>query len=339
LSIVVYRNYSHKKKANILLTDQKNEIEEKNEELKQSNEEISAQRDEIETQRDLVTFQKEKIEEIHSQLTSSIHYAKRIQNAVLPEKEFIDTLLNDYFILFKPRDIVSGDFFWMTMRKKHLLVAVADCTGHGVPGAFISMLGISFLNDIVARDDVTKASHVINVLREYILKSLQQKGNDSEQKDGMDIAFICVNMEPEYTESGTEQFNVQYAGANNSLYIAKTKVEEKVVNDYSSTIVEIKGDKMPISIYRNMNDFTNHELILQKGDIIYLCTDGFYDQYGGPHDRKYLSMNFRKLLDEISGNSMETQKEILNETIESWMNYNGKTHEQTDDITVMGIKI
>ncbi len=229
LSIAVYRNYRNKKKANVLLTAQKKEIEEKNEELKQSNEEISAQRDEIESQRDIVTFQKEKIEEIHGQLTSSIHYAKRIQNAIMPNKESVDAILNDYFILMRPRDIVSGDFFWLSQRKNYLLIAVADCTGHGVPGAFISMLGIAFLNDIVAREDVTKANHVLNALREYVLKSLRQKGVAGEKdlasaalsavNDGMDIAFFCLDTNPVYNESGVEYFNAQFAGANNSLYM------------------------------------------------------------------------------------------------------------------------
>ena len=349
LSFVVYMNYSQKKKANIILTEQKKQIEEKNEVLNQQNEEISAQRDEIESQRDIVTYQKDKIEEIHNQLTSSIYYAKRIQNAVLPNKEFLDKTLKDYFVYFKPRDIVSGDFFWINVRKNYLLIAVADCTGHGVPGAFISMLGISFLNDIVARDDITQADHVLNTLREYVLKSLQQKGSEGEHKDitfsdsssvkdGMDISFVCINTEPVYTESGIEKYKVQFAGANNSLYLVTGEASQQPATS-NQQLIELKGDKMPISIYRNMNEFTNHEFTLQKGDTIYLSTDGFCDQYGGPDDRKFLSRNFRKLLFNISANPMNKQKGILSDTLASWMNNKGKTYEQTDDITVMGIRL
>jgi len=243
--------------------------------------------------------------------------------------------------LLKPRNIVSGDFYWLTIRKNFLLIAVADCTGHGVPGAFMSMLGISFLNEIVVQEDVTQANQVLNILREYVLKSLQQRGVLNENpstsqkvQDGMDIAFICINLESSFSDSGVEQFDIQFAGANNSLFI----IQNTPVS-MTSNIVEIKGDKMPVSIYKNMPDFTNHELKLQKTDTIYLCSDGFSDQFGGPNERKYLSKNFKKLLEEINDKPMEEQKTILNQTIESWMHDHGKTFEQTDDITVMGIKL
>jgi serine phosphatase RsbU (regulator of sigma subunit)/tetratricopeptide (TPR) repeat protein len=369
LSVVVFRSYTQKRKANILLTEQKRQIEEKNEELKQSNEEISAQRDEIESQRDLVTYQKEKIEDIHHQLTSSIHYAKRIQNAVLPSKETADSILKDYFILMKPRDIVSGDFFWFTVRRNYLLIAVADCTGHGVPGAFISMLGISFLNDIVARDDVTQANHVLNALREYVLNSMKQKGGHGEGslsqtlaagdvKDGMDIAFVCINLQPEINENGEEYYKAQFAGANNPLYIIKSAIshwplavgqgtteansQQPIANGQQPTansqLIELKGDKMPISVYRNMSNFSNHEFELKKGDTIYLCSDGYCDQFGGPDNRKFLSKNFRNLLAEISPLAMEEQKIMLADRLDQWMHCNGNHYEQTDDITVMGIR-
>ena len=329
LSVVVFRSYRQKKKANALLTIQKNQIEEKNEELKQQNEEIHAQRDEIETQRDTVMFQKERIEEILSEQTSSIKYANRIQQAVLPKKEWINTLLADHFILFKPKDIVSGDFYWLSIRKNYLMVAVADCTGHGVPGAFMSMLGISYLNEIVTHDDVYQANHVLNNLREYILKSLQQKGAADDQQDGMDIAFVCINLETTFSEDGFEKIELQFAGANNSLYYIQKD------ND----LVEIKGDKMPVSIYRNMPDFTNHQIVLQKGDVIYLCSDGYADQFGGPKSRKFLSGKLMKLLQEHCYKSMEEQKNILTENIEMWMTGYGKTYEQTDDITILGMKL
>ena len=247
--------------------------------------------------------------------------------------------------MLKPRNIVSGDFYWLTIRKNFLLIAVADCTGHGVPGAFMSMLGISFLNEIVVQEEVTKANQVLNILREYVLKSLQQRGVLNENpstsqkvQDGMDIAFICINLESTFSDSGVEQFDVQFAGANNSLYVVRKSKDENL-STFNFQLDELKGDKMPVSIYKNMPDFTNHELKLQKTDTIYLCSDGYSDQFGGPNERKFLSKNLKKLLEEISDKPMEEQKTILNKTIESWMNDFGKTFEQTDDITVMGIKL
>ncbi|OFX32120.1 MAG: hypothetical protein A2X08_13320 [Bacteroidetes bacterium GWA2_32_17] len=332
LSVVIFVSYNQKKKANKLLVFQKHQIEEKNEELNQQNEEISSQRDEIESQRDLLIEQKNKIEEIHSELTSSIHYAKRIQNALLPKPEIIDSILSDYFILYKPRDIVSGDFYWATQTRGHaplLIVAVADCTGHGVPGAFMSMLGISFLNEIVRKQEITQANHVLNELRKEIVNALQQKGQVDEQKDGMDISLLVVN---------TETNECQWAGANNPLYIIRSN-SDLTTFEKLSNLEELKGDKMPIAIYLVMNEFTNHNFKVAKGDCLYLFSDGFSDQYGGSNKRKYLSGNFKKLLQNVSNKSMEEQKTILNETIDSWMNCGRKTYEQTDDITVLGIKI
>ncbi|PIV58221.1 MAG: hypothetical protein COS14_10775, partial [Bacteroidetes bacterium CG02_land_8_20_14_3_00_31_25] len=201
----VYRNYRNKKKANVLLKQQ-------NIEISQQKEEISTQRDEIEAQRDLVTHQKEHIEEIHKEVTDSINYAKRIQEAVLPVSESARSVLGEHFILFKPKDVVSGDFYWTTKVNNWLIVTVADCTGHGVPGAFMSMLGISFLNEIVRKQEVTQANQVLNELRKEVINALQQRGKTGEQKDGMDISLLVVN---------TETNECQWAGANNPLYIVR----------------------------------------------------------------------------------------------------------------------
>ena len=324
----VYRNYRNKKKANVLLKQQ-------NIEISQQKEEISTQRDEIEAQRDLVTHQKEHIEEIHKEVTDSINYAKRIQEAVLPVSESARSVLGEHFILFKPKDVVSGDFYWTTKVNNWLIVTVADCTGHGVPGAFMSMLGISFLNEIVRKQEVTQANQVLNELRKEVINALQQRGKTGEQKDGMDISLLVVN---------TETNECQWAGANNPLYIVRggqnpqglTKPE---LLQNLEGLEEIKGDKMPIAIYLVMNEFTNHNFNVEKGDCLYLFSDGFSDQYGGSNKRKFMSGNFKKLLQNISSKSMKEQKKILSETIDSWMNYSGKTYEQTDDITVLGIKI
>jgi len=344
LSLVAYNSLKLKKKANKLLAF-------KNEEITQQKEEISAQRDEIESQRDLVTIQKENIEEIHKEVTDSINYAKNIQSAILPDNDLIQMLLNEYFILFKPKNIVSGDFYWITIRKGWILVAVADCTGHGVPGAFMSMLGISFLNEIVAREDVQTAGHVLDLLRKNVIKSMKQKGITGEQKDGMDIAFVALNI---------ETLELQFAGANNPLYIvqkesAKVSSGESEINNLltfspsqsptftsfteNSLLIELKPDKMPIAIHIRMDDFTNHKIQLCSGDTIYLFSDGYADQFGGFKGKKFLYKQFKELLNFICNKLMTEQKEILENKIEDWINGNEIKYEQTDDITVVGIKI
>ena len=212
-----------------------------------------------------------------------------------------------------------------------LIVTVADCTGHGVPGAFMSMLGISFLNEIVRKQEVTQANHVLNELRKEVINALQQKGVSGEQKDGMDISLLVVN---------TETNECQWAGANNPLYIVRggqnpqglTK-PEPVQN--LEGLEEIKGDKMPIAIYERMDDFTNHEFKVTKGDCLYLFSDGLADQFGEPKGRKFMYKQFKDLLITNCNMPMLQQKEILEISINNWMN----GYEQIDDITILGLKI
>jgi len=326
----VYRNYRNKKKANVLLKQQ-------NIEISQQKEEISTQRDEIEAQRDLVTHQKEHIEEIHKEVTDSINYAKRIQEAVLPVSESARSVLGEHFILFKPKDVVSGDFYWTTKVNNWLIVTVADCTGHGVPGAFMSMLGISFLNEIVRKQEVTQANQVLNELRKEVINALQQRGKTGEQKDGMDISLLVVN---------TETNECQWAGANNPLYIVRggqnpqglTKPE---LLQNLEGLEEIKGDKMPIAIHLVMSDFTNHEFKAEKGDCLYLFSDGFADQFGGPKGKKFMYKQFKEILVQTCPGmsqqikTMNEQKELLEKAINEWIG-NG---EQVDDITILGLKL
>jgi serine phosphatase RsbU (regulator of sigma subunit) len=340
LSIVVLQSYRNKKKANRLLEEQKKKIEEKNEELNQRNEEICAQRDEIEaqrdeitSQRDLVTEQKDHIEKIHDELTSSIRYAQRIQRAVLPDADQMNELLGNSFILFKPRDIVSGDFYWAAKIKQWLIFCVADCTGHGVPGAFMSMLGISLLNEITRREEVNNAGQALNVLRENLIAVLQQKGISGGQnisaslnvKDGMDIALCAYN---------TETRQLQFAGANNPLYIIRTvDKHSRVYQQYELT--EIKGDKMPVGTYAVMKPFTNHVIDISAGDTIYIFSDGFADQFSGQTGRKFKYTQFKDLLDVIQEKSMSEQKIVLENMIEEWKG----NCRQTDDILVIGVKL
>ncbi|MBI4646485.1 MAG: SpoIIE family protein phosphatase [Bacteroidia bacterium] len=309
---------------------------------------------------------------MHIELTSSIQYAKRIQTAVLPGNNFLNEIFTsgEYFILYKPRDIVSGDFYWATRINEWLIFTIADCTGHGVPGGFMSMLGISFLNEIINKDEITQANQALNELRTYIIKSLQQhedidninnsdnipKNNEIRSfsdilhvKDGMDMTLCALD---------TSNNVLQYSGANNSLFIVTQRDLQSVVPQYTSDskiisvisdnqnnyrLIEIKGDKMPVAIHLRMDTFTNHIIRLEKGDILYLMSDGFQDQFGGPNGKKFKTIKLKELLLSITSEPMEQQKDLLDNAIEQWKSHTNKDtgvhYEQTDDITVMGVKI
>ncbi|OFX61001.1 MAG: hypothetical protein A2046_13230 [Bacteroidetes bacterium GWA2_30_7] len=304
------------------------EILEKNEELHQQNEEILAQRDEIEKQKHMV-------DEKNKEITDSIRYARRIQTAVLPSSDYINNVLADFFILYKPKDIVSGDFYWIFKKNNFLFVASADCTGHGVPGAFMSMLGVSFLNEIVVREDINTTGKVLDELRINVISSMQQRGVEGEQKDGMDIVFVSINIETN---------NMQFSGANNPLYIIRNKNIEEIENiDFTEIedirLFEIKPDKMPIAIYERMDNFKTHNIDLKKDDLVYLITDGFADQFGGPKGKKFMYKKFKELLIANSQKQMIEQKTTLDKSIEDWKYSFDTEYEQTDDITVVGLKI
>ncbi|HAN18280.1 MAG: hypothetical protein A2X13_04745 [Bacteroidetes bacterium GWC2_33_15] len=286
-----------------------------NKALEIKNQQISEQSKEIAAQRDLANKQKQNI-------TDSIEYAKRIQTALLPPASFLRRSLPEHFILFKPRDIVSGDFYWMMNKDSKVIIAAADCTGHGVPGAFMSMLGTAFLNEIVNKIVENKhvqslqANEILNQLRTYIIESLHQTGRTDEAKDGIDIALCIIDYD-------TKQ--IQFSGAHNPLYHI-TNNELKIY----------KGDPMPASIHQNSEiPFTNHEIEAKEGDIIYLFSDGYNDQIGGPRNRKFMSRSFQELLLKIYQKPLDIQHQILDNTIEEWKGKNI----QIDDILVIGLKI
>jgi len=323
IAVYVYHSYRIKRQSNLVLIQQKHEIEAKNEDLVLLNEEISAQReeisaqrDEIEAQRDLVVLQKDHIQAQKEKITDSIDYARHIQQALLPSSEFAAGNLGEHFILFKPKDVVSGDFYWATRVNEYLIVTVADCTGHGVPGAFMSMLGISFLNEIVGKKEVVRASEILDQLRKSVIDALQQKWQTGEQKDGMDMALIVIN---------TENAHLQYAGAHNPLYIVTKAKELKV----------IKPNNQTVAINSEMKPFTNHEIGLNQGDCIYLATDGYHDQFGGPNNKKFKGKQLKELFVSMVEKPMAEQREILNFTFESWRG----DREQIDDVTILGMRI
>jgi len=291
--------------------------------LLQKNVEIEAQRDEIEAQRDEVLAQKAKIELQNKEIMDSIHYAKRIQTAVLPSNSDLKDALPEFFILFKPRNIVSGDFYWFKQIDEFSIIAVADCTGHGVPGAFMSMLGISFLNEIVTKIKLNSPEKVLDRLRKKIKTTLSQTGKSGEQKDGMDMALFIIN---------NKTLKLQYSGAYNPLYIIR-KNSEDVENNPTLNI--LKADKQPIAVYIKEKNFTKKDYQLQKGDCIYSFSDGYQDQFGGENQQKFMTKKFKKMLLQISQKPMEEQKQILNNSFKNWKG----NLDQVDDVVVMGIKI
>ena len=292
-----------------VLKKQRDDLEIYNKEILQQKEEIEAQRDEIEIQRDQIFKQNEEI-------TQSIAYARRIQTAVMPSQEIVKELLNEYFILFRPRDIVSGDFFWMTDNKDYIFVAAADSTGHGVPGAFMSMMGVSFLNDIVNVEGITEPNQILNNLRQKIISTLWQTGKEGESRDGMDMA-LCV-----FTKDMKKVF---FAGAYNPLYLVR-----------SGELIEYKADKMPVGVHPKQDlQFMVQLIDLQVGDNLYIFSDGFVDQFGGPDGRKFMAKPFKQLLTSIHNHPMNEQKKILEDTLDKWQAH----HDQVDDVLVIGIAV
>jgi serine phosphatase RsbU (regulator of sigma subunit)/Tfp pilus assembly protein PilF len=296
LSIMLFRLVQQKRKANHELEQKNNLITQQNEALEQKNL--------------LITHQKKEI-------TDSIMYASKIQTAVIPNKSLLDKLLKDYFVLFKPRDIVSGDFYYATQYEAKIIVTAADCTGHGVPGAFMSMLGISSLKEIVKVEHNLTASVLLDKLREYIINSFQQNsgGEEDKRKDGMDIAMLIID---------SEKKHIQFAGAFNGAIVVR-----------DSELFEINADRMPVGAFDNLQPFTNTIFDYQNGDMVYIFSDGYADQFGGSKDKKFMYRNFKDLLLQIRDEPMDQQKEILWQTHLDWR----KDVEQIDDIIVIGIRL
>ena len=270
------------------------------------------------TQSRVIKKQKSIVEKKNKEIIDSINYAKRIQQALLKTEDFADKNLPQHFILFMPKDIVSGDFYWISKKAGYLYIAVADCTGHGVPGGFMSMLGISFLNEINAGQNSLIPSEILELLREKIIKNLSQTGLYKGNKDGMDISLIRLSKNLD---------EAQWAGANNPLWIIR--------KNGSATLESIKADRQPIGYYAAMKPFTNHKIKINKSDMLYLFSDGFADQFGGRNKRKFMSRTFKKTLLEITDNEPEVQKNRLRDTFLKWKG----NFAQVDDICIIGVKI
>jgi serine phosphatase RsbU (regulator of sigma subunit)/streptogramin lyase len=293
-------------------------------EVRYATKEIREQKEEVESQRDEIEAQKDEIQQQKEAITDSIEYAKRIQTATLPPDEELRYHFPKHFILYKPLDIVSGDFYWLTQKKEKIIIAVADCTGHGVPGAFMSMLGSAFLNEIVNNiKNTLQANLILNELREKVIFSLRQTGAVDEARDGMDISLVILDR---------DNMALQYAGAHNPLYHLR-----------NGKLTEIKADMMPIGISSEAaKSFSNHEIGLRKDDLLYLFSDGYTDQLGGERRKRFTTSRFKQKLLEIQDRIMFDQRAILEQTLDEWMGLNGayeNKYEQIDDILVMGIRI
>ena len=316
LSLYIFSQYREKKKTNLSLIEQKNEILDKNEDLSQQKEEILSQRDLIEEKSKNIEKAFTTIEQKNKNITDSINYAQKIQTALLPPQHYLDNILNDYFILFKPKDIVSGDFYWVRQKENKIIVAVADCTGHGVPGAFMSILGTTFLNEINHLNSNIEANEILNILSRNLKETLHQTDIKYDTRDGMDIALYIID---------TDKQTLQFSGAYNPLYLIRNK-----------ELCQYKADKMPIGLSRKKEkSFTNHEINLEKGDSIYIFSDGYIDQFDKNNKEKFKTKRFQELLVRINGMPMNQQKTVLNNIIEKWR---GEV-EQIDDILVVGVKI
>lgn len=349
LLIIIFLIYT--RKANRRLNVQKVQILQQNNELSTQKEEIQSQADELRAANEQVNEQRNILENRHKQITDSITYASRIQSAMLPDSSVLTKFFPSNFIIFKPKDIVSGDFYWtkevIVNDIPILYLAAADCTGHGVPGAFVSMLGMSLLNEIVNKNNNIQPNEVLNQLRNEIKVSLKQHNQFNETKDGMDIALCRINK---------KEGVLAFAGAHNPMYLIRNKTDnfseeqiDKIGNKkirkfiadneiYNFYLYEVKADFQPIGVYVREREFTNVELEIVKGDKIYIFSDGYIDQFGGEKGNKYQSVNFKRKILSIQNMSLNQQKASLIDNFEKWTS-EYKTYNQLDDVLVVGIEV
>jgi len=299
LGYYIFRGYKIKKEANIR--------------LEEKNRTISFQKDEIEKQRDVAAAQRDQIAYQKKHITDSILYAKRIQTALIPSLELFSDKL-EHFVLYKPLAIVSGDFYWVSSQGNFQIIISADCTGHGVPGAFMSMLGVTMLNEIVNGKRILMPDQIIENLRQGVIKSLNQVEEEDSVKDGMDIAVCVVDF---------DKNTLWYAGANSPLYLVR-----------GTDLIHYRSDKMPVAIHYKMESFTLHKIDIQKGDAFYIFSDGYTDQFGGPKEKKFMSMQLKETLVALANLPMLKQGERLNEIFEEWRGDNP----QVDDVTMIGVR-
>jgi serine phosphatase RsbU (regulator of sigma subunit)/HAMP domain-containing protein len=273
--------------------------------------------EEVVRQKEEIELQSRKLEVLYKHVTDSIRYAKRLQEAILPPMSIVHNLLPESFILYKPKDIVSGDFYWLNDKSGKVVIAAVDCTGHGVPGAFMSIVGNNMLNQIMREKPLTDAASILDELNIQAAKNINQNPEEGAVRDGMDLS-LCV-IDP-------VNKTIDYAGANNPIYIFRNK-----------QFTEIKADKMPIGYLddQQQRKFTNHRIEVEPGDTVYIFSDGYADQFGGPKGKKFMVNQFRNMLASIHHLPLSEQQDILDRTIENWRG----GLEQVDDILVIGFRL
>lgn len=328
LAVTSIRSYLRSRKDNLALDEKNNELEQQKEEILLQNEMLEQQNEQIERQSKDLKEQNKQISEANREMTDSINYAKAIQEAALPSKGQIDSIFGQTLVVFRPLNIVSGDFYWVQQVGDLKMLAVGDCTGHGVPGAFLSMLGISILNDIAAHYNPANVSAgaVLDKMRDTFIQALHQRGENMSNQDGIDLALIIIN--------APEQ-KMHYAGAYRPIVFVRDGEAKK-----------LEHDKMPIgSHHREKEHFTDNCIDLQTGDVIYLFTDGMTDQFGYDSNKEMHKFGTKKLiplLRDISRLPMSTQKMKIEMTIDNWrMNAEASDtpYEQTDDALIVGIRV
>ncbi|MFT6945710.1 MAG: serine phosphatase RsbU (regulator of sigma subunit) [Vicingaceae bacterium] len=272
---------------------------------------------EVVKQKEEIDIQKEQIEEYFIEVTDSIKYAQKIQEAILPPESYVRKLLPDSFIFYKPKDMVSGDFYWLGASEDEVYFAAVDCTGHGVPGAFMSIIGYNQLKQALITTNNGTPAEILDHLNVGVSETLHQKDENSTSKDGMDVAICCLNHKTK---------ELQYAGAFNPLYLLR-----------DGEIVQTKGDKFPIGSFLDGEtpNFTNNLIQLLEGDILYIFSDGYADQFGGPKGKKMMYKKFRDTLIANSHKDLSVQKDLLRDHLSDWMG----DEEQVDDIIVIGVKV
>ncbi|WP_448520285.1 SpoIIE family protein phosphatase [Rhodoflexus sp.] len=322
IGVLIYRNNRAQRKLNILLTKQRNELAEKNAEIEMQKEEILAQNQNIMQQNIQIEAQRDKIHAKNQQIIAGLNYASRIQSFMLPSIEYIRQSIPEFFVFYKPRDVVSGDFYWFGKigegANAPLVVAAADCTGHGVPGGFMSMIGNKLLDEIIYIRNIHSPELILNEMHKGIIKSLRQ--NETRNNDGMDISIVIIHP------------------AEQKIAVASAK--SPVVYIQNEELREIKGDKLPIGgVVTEQRDYTLHHIDVSQPAMIYMFSDGLQDQFGGPEGRKFTLRNLRNKLASIYDQPIEAQQQAVETTMKKWMEGYGTTYKQIDDMMLLGFRI
>ncbi|HRH02815.1 MAG TPA: SpoIIE family protein phosphatase [Bacteroidia bacterium] len=320
MSETVYKEKKRVDEENVQLNAEKEKLASDKAKVDEKVKKLWSQSTAIHKEKERINQLKLEIEDKHKQIIDSVNYAKRIQEAILPNTKEITEYLPQSFILFRPRDIVSGDFYWFSHKNSISILAAVDCTGHGVPGAFMSMIGNTLLNQIVNEKGITNPAQILTILNQEINRSLKQTQQESQSRDGMDIALCTFESLPD-----EDSIKLEYAGANRPLYLIQ-----------NNELQEIKANKFPIGglSYEVEKIFTNHSFTLAKNDSIYLTSDGYADQFSS-NDKKLMTKKFKEILLNIHQKSPSEQLLFLDQFIQNWM----LGTEQTDDILVIGVKV